>query len=90
MIRTVDIVNEVDEMAHSYKAPFWNHFRGLFLEVLREPTIKPFHQAVIEMQESLLKSIEDLIATLRQIRRQLATRYGVPFTVPSPQEDEWI
>lgn len=85
-----NIVNKVEELDDSHRiSRFWNRFRERFLAVLDDPAISPFNDAVAEAERALLQSIENSITLLRQTRRHLAMQHGVPFTVPSPQKDDW-
>lgn len=84
------IVNKIKAFGSAHGLDkFWERFGEQFLAVIDDPSVLPFYQRVLEGQQELLRHVDELIALLKQIRRQLGSRHGVPFTAVRPRRSDW-
>jgi hypothetical protein len=72
-----------------FLSPFWNVYREVFMAVLDNPSANPFYEGVVEAKQALCQSVEGVISSLREMRRQLAIQHGVPFNEPPTKKDLW-
>lgn len=76
------IVNNTGELPTHYSpSRIWNRYRDQFIEVLETSDLRRAKEAVIKAGQSLLRSVERLIRTLRERRLELSSEYDVPITV---------
>jgi hypothetical protein len=54
------------------------------LTVLSQPKITAKNKLVAIASEQLIETNTELIKELRQVRQELGTRYGVPYSAPTP------
>lgn len=74
------ILNNTDELPGYYTpSRFWNTYRDEFMSLLNKPVIRDHYKKVVEAGESLLKTTNDLIDSLKKTRSELSLEYDMPY-----------
>lgn len=79
------IVNNTGDLPGYYAtSKFWNRHRAVFMEVLHQPELRPFQQALRDAGQHLGEVTEILLQRLKALRRVLSLDHDVPYAVGNP------
>lgn len=70
------INDEGDLLDDKMVAPLWNLFRRDFMAVLEEPATQEESETLMQTVARLMSSVDTLISLMKNIRRDLAQKYG--------------
>lgn len=73
------INNEGDLHRHFSLWPLWNHFKNDYRDILSEATVTKQTERLHVAQSKLLILVNDLVGTIKTIRRELALKFGEVF-----------
>jgi hypothetical protein len=85
------IVNNTGELPEYYApARLWNQHRDALLAITGHSSIQPYSDALAQAGAAALRSVERLIAILKQRRQELSLEHDVPYVVPVGSVQEMV